>query len=240
MILFTKGTKLTIFCQLKIPMMFSINLNLKTFRLLNCLHMIFLHSILRYLIDKLIDLINRTFIRENTQYLACNEECAFFTSDVYNNHYSWSCQKVCDALVYLLDNIFIRFETKLYRQTIGIPMETNCAPLVADFFFFFFFFCYERDFMKSLLSRENQADITEAFTSTSRYLDDLLNIDNIYFDQMVDRICPTKLQLNKVNSSDTEAPFLDLRANLSSLFGLCLFRFVGFLFLLGSGKGCGW
>ena len=37
--------------------------------------------------DKLIDLINRTFIRENTQYLACNEECAFFTSDVYNNHY---------------------------------------------------------------------------------------------------------------------------------------------------------
>ena len=46
------------------------------------------------------------------------------------------------------------------------------------FFFFFFFFCYERDFMKSL-SREIQADIIEAFNSTSRYLDDLLNIDNI-------------------------------------------------------------
>ena len=50
MILFTKGTELTIFGQLKIQMMFSINLNLKTFRLLNCLHMIFLHCILRYLI----------------------------------------------------------------------------------------------------------------------------------------------------------------------------------------------
>ena len=75
---------------------------------------------------------------------------------------------------------FIRFGTKFYRQTIGIPMGTNCAPLVADFFFFFFFFfCYERDFMKSL-SRENQADIIEAFNSTSRYRDDLLNIDNIY------------------------------------------------------------
>ena len=93
--------------------------------------------------DKLIDLINRMFIRENTQYLACNEECAFFTSDVYNNHNLWSCQKVCDALVYLLDNIFIRFGTKLYRQTIGIPMGTNCAPLVKDLFLF----CYERDFM---------------------------------------------------------------------------------------------
>ena len=47
-----------------------------------------------------------------------------------------ACQKVCDALVYLLDNIFIRFGTKLYRQTIGIPMGTNCAPLVADLFLF--------------------------------------------------------------------------------------------------------
>ena len=165
--------------------------------------------------DKLSDLINRTFIRENTQYLACNEECAFFTSDVYNNHNLWSCQKVCDALVYLLDNICIRFGTKLYRQTIGIPMGTNCAPLVADLFLF----CYERDFMKSLmksLSRENQADIIEAFNLTSRYLDDLLNIDNIYFDQMVDRIYPTELQLNRANSSDTEASFLDLNLCISN------------------------
>ena len=129
----------------------------------------------------------------------------FFTSDVYNNHNLWSCQKVCDALVYLLDNIFIRIGTKLYRQIIGIPMRTNCAPLVADLFLF----CYERDFMKSL-SRENQADIIEAFNSTSRYLDDLLNTDNIYFDQMVDRIYHTELQLNRAKSSDTEAPFLDL------------------------------
>ena len=68
--------------------------------------------------------------------------------------------------------------------------------------------------MKSL-SRENQADIIEAFNSTSRYLDDLLNIDNIYFDRMVDRIYPTELQLNRANSSDTEAFFLDL--NLCNL-----------------------
>ena len=68
------------------------------------------------------------------------------------------------------------------------------------------FFFVMRDFMKSL-SRENQTDIIEAFNSTSRYLDDLLNIDNIYFDQMVDRIYPTELQLNRANSSDTEAPF---------------------------------
>ena len=69
--------------------------------------------------------------------------------------------------------------------------------------------------MKSL-SRENQADIIEAFNSISRYLDDLLNIDNIYFDQMVNRIYPTELQLNRANSFDTEAPFLDLNLCISN------------------------
>ena len=118
---------------------------------------------------------------------------------------------MCDALHYLLDNIFIRFGSKLYRQIVGIPMGTNCTPLVADLFLF----CYERDFMLSL-SDNNQADIIEAFNSTSRYLDDLLNIDNTYFEQMVGQIYPTELQLNKANSSDTEAPFLDLNLSITN------------------------
>ena len=53
---------------------------------------------------------------------------------------------MCEALTYLLDNIFIRFDTKLYRQTVGIPMGTNCALFIADMFSV----CYERDFMASL------------------------------------------------------------------------------------------
>ena len=64
----------------------------------------------------------------------------------------WSYQKVCDALHYLLGNIFIRFGSKFYRQIVGIPMGTNCAPLVADWFCFVM-----RDFMLSL-SDNNQAD----------------------------------------------------------------------------------
>ena len=130
---------------------------------------------------------------------------------MYKNYNLWSCQKVCEALIYLLDNIFIRFGTKLYRQIIANPMGTNCAALVADLFLF----CYERDFMK-FLSPENQADIIEAFNSTSRCLDDLLNIDNIYFEQMVNRIYPAELQLNKANSSDTEEQFLDLNSSISN------------------------
>ena len=87
---------------------------------------------------------------------------------------------------------FIRFGNKLYRQIDGIPMGTNCAPLIADLFLF----CYERGFMTSL-SDDYHADIIEAFNSTSRYLDDLLDIDSLYFEGMVNQIYPPELQLNK-------------------------------------------
>ena len=153
-----------------------------------------------------LDLIERAFKKifknEGSLYLACNDKKAFFTYTDHRGYKHWSCQNVCGALSYLLDNIYIRFGNKLYRKIVCIPMGTNCAPLVTDLFLF----CYERDFMTSL-SDDNQADIIEAFKSTSRYLDDLLNIDNPYFEGMVNKIYPSELQLNKANTSDTEAPF---------------------------------
>ena len=161
--------------------------------------------------EKLKELIEQTFYREGSLYLACNDKNAFFTSEQPRRYKLRCCQKMCDALHNLFDNISIRFGSKLYRQIVGIPMGINCAPLVADLFLF----CYERDFLLSL-SDNNQTDIFEAFNSTSRYLDDLLNIDNPYFEQMVGQIYPTELQLNKANSSDTEAPFLDLNLSITN------------------------
>ena len=89
-------------------------------------------------------------------------------------------------------------------------MSTNCAPLVADLFLF----CYERDFMMSL-SDDKQADIMDAFNTISRHLDDILNINNVYFDNMVSQIYPSELQLHKANTSDTEAAVLDLHLSIS-------------------------
>ena len=81
-------------------------------------------------------------------------------------------------------------------------MDTNCAPIVADFVLF----CYERDFVMSF-SDDKQTDIIEGFNSTCRYLDDLLNIDNSYFKGMVSQIYPTEWRLNKSNSTDAKAAF---------------------------------
>ena len=66
------------------------------------------------------------------------------------------------------------------------------------------------------LSSDNQADVIKAFNSMSRYLDDLFNIANSYFEGMVNQIYSPELQLNKANTSDTEAPFLDLHLSISN------------------------
>lgn len=161
--------------------------------------------------EKLLNLINRTFGREKKLYLACNSTKAFFTNDKYDHYIMWTCNDIHKALVFLLDNIFVRFGDKVYRQIIGIPMGTNCAPLIADLFLF----CYESEFMLNL-NKNNRSDIISAFNDTSRYLDDICNIDNNYFDNMVQDIYPKELELNKANSSDKEASFLDLHLFIES------------------------
>ena len=76
------------------------------------------------------DLIERIFEREGSLYIACNDRHAFFTSDTVRNFNLWSCQKVCEALTFLLENVYIRFGSKLYRQIVSIPIGMNWAPLV--------------------------------------------------------------------------------------------------------------
>ena len=146
------------------------------------LYTILLHNLIT---EKLINLIEWTFKREGSPYIACNDRQAFFTSGDTKRYKLWSYQNVCEALIYLVADLFL--------------------------------FCYESDFMTSL-SDVKQAEIIEAFKSTSRYLDDLLNIDSPYFEGMVNRIYPPELQLNKANTSDTEAPFLDLHLSISNGF----------------------
>ena len=155
--------------------------------------------------DKLVNLIERTFKRGGSLYIACNDRNAFFISDAVRNYNLWYCLKVCETLTFLLDNIYIRFGSKLYKQIVGSPMDTYSAPFVAALLLF----CFERDFMLSL-SEDNHSDVIEALNPISRYLDDLLNINNNFFDSMVNRNYPSELQLNKVNVSDTKASLLDL------------------------------
>ena len=68
------------------------------------------------------------------------------------------------------------------------------------------------------LNHDNQADVIEAFNSICTYLDDLLNIDNLYSEGIVNQIYPPELQMNKADTTDTEAPFLDLHLSIANGF----------------------
>ena len=81
------------------------------------------------------------------------------------------------------------------------------------------------------LSDNNPADAIEAFNSTSRYVDDLLNIDNLYFEQMVGQIYPTALQLDKSKSFDTEAS-LDLALPITNGIVLSNCMINGMIFIM--------
>ena len=117
-------------------------------------------------------------------------------------------------------------------------MGTNCAPLVAGLFLFC---CGGGGFVVSL-SDDGQADVIDAFNTTSGYLDDILNINNVYFENVVGQIYPSGLRLGGANASGAGAAFLDLHLSISGgvvSTGVCDrrddfgFGIVGFPFLDG-------
>ena len=67
-----------------------------------------------------------------------------------------------------MENIYVQFEDMIYQQIVGIPMGTNCAPLIADALLY----CYERDFMSNL-HKSKQFHLIDIFKDTSRYFDDI-------------------------------------------------------------------
>ena len=121
----------------------------------------------------------------------------------------WTCAELYEAFTFLMENIYVQIESMVYQQIVGIPMGTNCAPLIADLFLF----CYERDFM-SKLHKSKQYDLIDMFNDTSRCLDAIFTIDNPEFEKHISHIYPTELKLNKANTSDKETSFLDLNVKV--------------------------
>ena len=157
-------------------------------------------------------LIKWCFDREKSQFIATRYDKSFFTDKPYDTNYkSWTCNELCMAITFLIDNIFVEFDNRIYRQVIGIPMGTNCAPLIADLFLF----CQERNFMDRLV-KNKKLDLIESFNRTSRYLDDILNINNPKFEKYIPDIYPKELLLTKANLIDNHVSFLDLDLKINA------------------------
>ena len=96
---------------------------------------------------------------------------------------------IINMLEFLIDNIFVTIDGCVFQQTVGMPMGTNCAPLLADLFLY----SYEADFIQELL-RKNEKKLARSFNFTFRYIDDVLSLHNSRFGDFVDRIYPLSLE----------------------------------------------
>ena len=114
-------------------------------------------------------------------------------------------------LEFLIDNIFVIFGGRVFQQTVGIPMGTNCAPLLADLFLY----SYEEDFIQGLL-KKNEKKLARSFNFTFRYIDNVPSLNNASFGDFVDRVYPIKLEIKDTTDTDRSASYIDLHFEIDS------------------------
>ena len=108
-------------------------------------------------------------------------------------------------LEFLIDNIFVSFGRILFQQVVGIPMGTNCAPLLADLCLY----SYESEFLQKLV-KDKKMHEARAFNFTYRYIDDVLSINNSRFAEFLPLIYPPELAVKETTDTASSASFLDL------------------------------
>ena len=114
---------------------------------------------------------------------------AYFVKNTTKAKMKYTEDEIVRMIEFLVDNIFVEFGGKIFQQTVGIPMGTNCAPLLADLFFF----SYQTEFIEGLIRIGNK-NLAKSFNFSFRYIDDVLSLNNKTFDDHVDRIYPLNLK----------------------------------------------
>ena len=117
----------------------------------------------------------------------------------------YTADNICRIIEFLIDNIFVRFGGRLFRQMTGIPMGTSCALLLVDHFL-----CsYENEFLDNMI-RSGHRRLATSFNLWYRYTDDLIVFNNKKFLDYLKEIYPSQLTVEKANKSDHLADYLDL------------------------------
>ena len=131
---------------------------------------------------------------------------------------------ICHMIDFLIDNIYFKIGNHLFRQCIGIPIGTNCAPLLTNLFLYsheveflrpmkifnLFLYSYEVEFLRSMKK------LAKAFYLTSRYTDDLISINNPRFKQFLKDIYRKEHVVSETSESRNVASYLDLLIDISN------------------------
>jgi hypothetical protein len=115
------------------------------------------------------------------------------------------------VLGFLVENIYVVFGDQVFQQSVGIPVGTNCVPLLADLFLY----SYEAEFVQKLL-QDNNKKLAMSFNHTFRYIDDVLSINNHNVHNYVHLIYQDELEIKDTTESDKSASYLDILLNIDS------------------------
>ena len=136
----------------------------------------------------------KIMVNVDTNTLLRKEQILFCKNKTVKN---WFCQIIPETdiniLEVLIDNIFAMFGGRVFQQAVGIPVSSNCAPLLADLFLYM----YETDSIHVLLKKKK---IARSFKCT-RYIEDILSTNKSQFGEYVDRIYSIKLEI--IDTTDT-------------------------------------
>ena len=104
----------------------------------------------------------------------------------------YSADNICKMIEFLTNNNFVQFRGSLFRQMIGIPMGTNCAPLLTDLFLY----SYVNEFLDNMI-RSGHMRLARSFNLCYRYTDDLIVFNNKTFLDYFKEVYTSQLTVEK-------------------------------------------
>ena len=119
--------------------------------------------------------------------------------------------EIISMLEFFIEHTFAMLSGRVFQQTVGIPVSTNCTPLLPDLFLY----SYDVDFIQGLL-KKNEKKLAESFNCMFRYIDDVLSLNNARLGDFVDRINPIELQIKDTTNTDRSDSYLDLHFKIGS------------------------
>ena len=117
---------------------------------------------------------------------------SYFTDDPLTGDNKYTANDICKMIEILVDNVCVRFGGQLFQQMVGIPMGTNCAPLLADLFLY----SCENEFLDELI-KEGKRKLARKFNLSYCYINDLISFNNKRFRQFISDINPKELTILK-------------------------------------------
>ena len=159
--------------------------------------------------SRLTELIRNAFRFKNGkkryEYIVVGYKSTYFVKDHSEDKHKYTEGDIVRMFEFLIDNIFVECSCVIFQQVIGIPMGTNCTPLLADLFLY----PYEAEFIQTLIKSGKQ-HLAKSFSFTFSYIDDVLSINNPKFGYYIDYIYPVELEIKDTTDADHQSSYLDL------------------------------